>query len=202
MIRISLLSCAALCAMTTLALAQSAPSSPVASPSASPIPVTTVLVPGGTSVLVSFLQPISSDSETEGTTVPVEAAKEVDINGMEVIAKGAQGQATLTTVKHSGGNGSGGQIKFNVDWIYSVDGGKIALSPVNNTTPNADRKGAASTLAIAGWATFGLLGLFTHNLAHGNAAIIKPDKTFTVFVDHDVHVRSASKATAQPGFDN
>lgn len=179
---------------------------PLASPapSASPqaLPTTTVMVPGGTAITVNFPEQISSDSETEGATVPVVATKEVDVDGMVIVAKGAQGQATLTKVLHSGGNGSGGQIKFNVDWIYSVDGGKVALSPVNNTTPNADRKGAASTLAIAGWATFGLLGLFTHNLAHGNAAIIKPDKTFTVFVDHDVHVQASAKATAAPGFDN
>lgn len=171
--------------------------------SPSPVgPATLVVVPGGTPVTVNFLQSVSSDSETQGATVPVEATREVDINGMEVIAKGAQGQATLTTVRHSGGNGSGGQIKFNVDWIYSVDGGKIQLSPVNNATPNADRKGEASTLGILGWATFGLLGLFSHNLAHGNAAILKPDKTFTVFVDHTVHVRSRSIATAPPGYDH
>jgi hypothetical protein len=179
-----------------------ATATPSPSPASSAMPTTVVMVPGGTAITVNFTQVISSDSETKGATVPVVATKEVDVNGMEVIAKGAQGQATLTTVLHSGGNGSGGQIKFNVDWIYSVDGGKIALSPVNNTTPNADRKGAASTLAIAGWATFGLLGLFSHNLAHGNAAVIKTDKTFTVFVDHDVHVQASTKSTAAPGFDN
>jgi hypothetical protein len=83
-----------------------------------------------------------------------------------------------------------------------VDGGKVALSPVNNTTPNADRKGEASTLAIVGWATLGLAGLFSHNLAHGNAAIIKPNKIFSVFVDHTVHVQSDRAATPEPGFDN
>ncbi len=134
--------------------------------------------------------------------MPVVAAKEIDIDGMMIIAKGAQGQATLTKVLHSGGNGSGGKILFNVDWIDSVDGGKVALSPVDNTTPNADRKGEASTLGILGYATFGLLGLFSHNLAHGNAAILKPDTVYTVFVDHTVHVDTNTVATAAPGFDH
>jgi len=134
--------------------------------------------------------------------VPVVATKEVDVNGMMIIAKGAQGQATLTKIQHSGGNGSGGKIEFNIDWVYSVDGGKIALSPVNNATPNADRKGAASTLGILGWATFGVLGFLTHNLAHGNAAVIQPDKIFTVFVDHSVHVTSNQAGTSAQGFDN
>lgn len=191
-----------LVALPISALAQHAAPAPSPSSSVPTLPTTTVMVPSGTSITINFPEELSSDSETEGATVPIVATKEVDINGMEVIAKGAQGQATLTEVKHSGGNGSGGQMKFNVDWIYSVDGGKIALSQVNNTTPNADRKGAASTLGIVGWATLGLGGLFFHNLAHGNAAIIKPDKTFTVFVDHDVHVKASSKQTATPGYDN
>lgn len=183
---------------STAAMAQSVPSpAPSAAAGASAI-----VVPGGTSVSVSFLEPVSSDSATEGSKVAVQVTKEVDINGMAVIAKGAQGEATLTKVLHSGGNGSGGKIEFSVDWVTSVDGGKIALSQVNNTTPNADRKGAASTLAIAGWATFGLLGLFTHNLAHGNAAVIKPDKVFSVFVDHTVHVTSTQAASPAAGYDN
>lgn len=172
------------------------------SPAASSAPGTAILLPGGTPVSVSFVQEVSSDSATQGSTVAVQATKEVDVDGKMLISKGAQGQATLTKVLHSGGNGSGGKVEFNVDWIYSVDGGKISLAPVNTTTPNADRKGEASTLAIAGWATLGLAGLFSHNLAHGRAAIIKPAQVFTVFVDHSVHVTSDRSASEQPGFDN
>jgi hypothetical protein len=185
----------------TVKPAQRATPAASASPAASPLPAGTVVaVPAGTPVSVSFVQQVSSDSATEGTQIPVVVSKEIDINGLVIVAKGAQGQATLTKVQHSGGNGSGGKVEFNVDWVTAVDGEKIALSQVNNTTPNADRKGAASTLAIVGWATFGLLGLFSHNLAHGNAAIIQPDKVFTVFVDHTVHVTSSQAAAAPPGF--
>jgi hypothetical protein len=119
-----------------------------------------------------------------------------------VIAKGAQGQATLTKVQHSGGNGSGGKIEFSVDWVTAVDGSKIALSQVNHSTPNADRKGAASTMSIVGWATLGLLGLFSHNMVHGNAAVIKPEKVFNVFVDHTVSVNSTQAASAAPAVAN
>jgi hypothetical protein len=194
-------------AVALLPLPVAANPPPVASPAPAASPATlasptTLLLPAGTSVAVSFVQSVSSDSNTEGSQQAVEVTKEVDIDGMMVIAKGAQGQATLTKVLHSGGNGSGGKVQFNVDWVYSVDGGKVALSAVDNTTPNADRKGEASTLGILGYATFGLLGLFGHNLAHGNAAVIKPETVFTVFVDQSVHVASTSPATAAPGFDH
>ena len=163
---------------------------------------TVVVLPEGTQVTVSFVNPVSSDKNTLGEQVPVQVAKEVDVNGMIVVAKGAQGQATLTTVEHSGGNGSGGKVIFNVDWVYSADGGKIALSSVNHATDNADSKGAASTLGILGWATFGVLGLFSHNLAHGKEAIIPSTKVFTVYVDHAVHVTASQQGTAAPGFDS
>ena len=199
------LSAVAVAATSAPTIADTAAPTPV--PSAMPaahasaVPVTVVL-PAGTSVSVAFTQPVSSDDAKEGSQVPVVVTKEVDINGMAVIAKGAQGQATLTKVEHSGGNGSGGKVQFNIDWVYSVDGGKVALSATDNTTDNADRKGAASTAAIVGWATFGVLGLFSHNLAHGRAAVIPADKAFTVFVDHTVHVASDRNATSASGYDN
>lgn len=191
----------------------SAPSPAVFDPAATPSPApssapgstlksTIVLVPAGTPVTVSFLEPVSSDTATEGTEVAVQVTREVDINGIMIIPKGSQGQATLTTIQHSGGNGSGGKVQFNVDWVQSVDGGKIALSSVNHASDNADRKGAASTLGILGWATLGIFGLFSHNIAHGNAAVIGTDKAFNVFVDHDVHVTSNRASTSTPGFDS
>lgn len=194
---IALLACAA--GLQSIACAQTTPTPAPSSPAA---PGVAVVLTAGTPVSVSFVQQVSSDSATQGSTVAVQVTKEVDVDGKMLIAKGAQGQATLTKVLHSGGNGSGGKVAFNVDWVYSVDGGKVALAPVDNTTPNADRKGEASTLAIAGWATLGLAGLFSHNFAHGRAAIIEPNKVFTVFVDHTVHVTSSRDASAQPGFDN
>lgn len=188
----------ALVVTTSGALAVPVPAAspaPAVSPAA---PGTAVTISGGTPVDVSFVQQVSSDTAKEGTEVPVQVTQEVDVNGMMVIAKGAQGQATLTKVLHSGGNGSGGKIEFSVDWVTAVDGSKVPLSQVNHSTANADRKGAASTMAIVGWATLGILGLFSHNIVHGNAAIIKPDKVFDVFVDHTVNVNSAQAATAAP----
>jgi hypothetical protein len=121
---------------------------------------------------------------------------------MVVIPKGAQGQATLTKVEGAGGNGSGGKTEFVINWVYSQDGGKVELSDNANVSDNADRKGEASTLAIAGYLTFGLLGLFSHNMAHGKDAVISKDKIFHVFVDHDVHITTSQTDDNAAGFDH
>jgi len=182
-----------------IAPAIAAPPSPSPSPAASPIEE---LVKGGTPVDVSLQNDINSRDVSQGTTVPVVVSKNVSIAGMIVIPKGSIGQATLTKVQGAGGNGSGGQITFQVNWVYSADGGKIALSDNDNASENADRKGEASTLAIAGYLTFGVLGLFSHNIARGKDAVISKDKVFHVFVDHDVHVIASQSDDTQTGFDH
>jgi hypothetical protein len=162
----------------------------------------TELVKGGTAVDVSVVKDLSSRDVSEGNTVPVVVDRNVDIDGMVVIAKGATGQATLTKVEGAGGNGAGGKIEFVVNWVYSEDGGKVELSDNANASANADRKGEASTYAIAGYLTFGLAGLFSHNLARGRDAVISKDKIFHVVVDHDVHVDTSQADDTASGFDH
>jgi len=175
--------------------------SPVESPTPSSSPVVE-MVKGGTPVDVSVTKDLSSRDVSEGTTVPVVVVRNVDLDGMIVIAKGAAGQATLTKVEGAGGNGSGGKIEFVVNWVYSEDGGKVELSDNANASANADRKGEASTYAIAGYLTLGLLGLFSHNMARGKDAVISKDKVFHVFVDHDVHVATSQTDGTAAGFDH
>ena len=168
-------------------------------PSSSPVIES---VKGGTPVDVSLTENVSSRDVSQGTAVPVTVVRNVDLDGMVVIPKGATGQATLTKVEGAGGNGSGGKIEFVVNWVYSEDGGKVELSDNANASDNADRKGEASTYAIAGYLTFGLLGLFSHNMAHGKDAVISKDKVFHVFVDHDVHITTSQTDATAAGFDH
>jgi len=178
-----------------------APASPAESPTPSSSPVLE-LVKGGTPVDVSVTQDLKSSDVSQGTMVPVVVVRNVDLDGMVVIPKGAAGQATLTKVEGAGGNGSGGKIEFVVNWVYSEDGGKVELSDNANASANADRKGEASTYAIAGYLTFGLLGLFSHNMAHGRDAVISKDKVFHVFIDHDVHIATSQTDNTAAGFDH
>lgn len=179
---------------STSSTAAAAPSSPTAPD--------TVVVPGGTTVAIALSEPVSSATAKVDDQVAIVVKKEVDVGGLVVIPAGANGHATVTSVQGAGSNGSGGKLAMSVDWVYSVDGGKIQLSQTNHASENGDNKGAASTATLLSWALLGPLGFFAHNFVRGHDVTIGTDKTFTVFVDHDVHVQSAQRAGAGQGFDH
>ncbi len=131
----------------------------------------------------------------------MEAAHDVAVNDMVVVKSGAEGQGTIKEVDGAGGNGHSGSLALTFDWIYSADGGKIRLSNSDQKQSEEDRKGASSTATIIGFATFGLGGLFGHNLARGRDVVVDGSKTLSAFVDDTVHVR-ATEHTVQEQFDH
>jgi hypothetical protein len=176
-----------------------APSGPAPSPFPSIAPgLQTVVVPGGTSVIVSLTEAISSGTAHANDQVGIMVRDEVDVNGMAVILAGASGHATVTNVEQAAGNGSGGKLAMSVDWVYSADGGKVQLSQTNHASETGDNKGAASTATLISWVLLGPLGFFAHNFVRGKDVTIDTSKRFAVFVDHDVHVQT-SQHSRPPG---
>lgn len=159
-----------------------------------------LLVPGGTTVVVSLTEPISSATANVNDQVAIVVKKEVDVNGWLVIPTGSNGHATVTSVEHASGNGSGGKIAMSIDWVYDAAGTKILLSETNHAAETGDKKGAASTATLLSWVFLGPLGFFAHNFVRGRDVTIGTDKTFTVFVDHDVHVQVSQRAGQEADF--
>jgi hypothetical protein len=174
-------------APSQLATPVTVPSAP-ASPAAPATTIAGELLPGGTTVTVSLVEPLSSTTAEEGDQIAIVVRKPVVVDGYLFIPEGANGHATVTSVEHSGGNGSGGELALTIDWVYAVDGGKIKLSQTNHASESGDTKGASSTATILSYLVLGPLGLFAHNFVHGKDATIPTKKTFVVFVDHDVHL--------------
>lgn len=162
----------------------------------------TILLPAGTPVVVSLGETVSSATATVDDQIGIVVKKAVVMGGMVVVPLGAGGHATVTSVEHAGSNGSGGKLALSVDWVYSADGGKIKLSQTNHASENGDSKGAASTATIASYLLLGPLGLFAHNFVRGRDVTIDTKKTFTVFVDGDVHVQSNQRPQQDPGFEH
>jgi hypothetical protein len=180
--------------LTTGAVAQTpeAAETPAAAPTASPSAIPAGrLLPGGTTVVVALLEQISSATAHEGDQIGIIAKKPVLVRGTVLIAQGAVGHATITSVEGSGNNGSGGKLSMAIDWIDAVDGGKVKLTQTNHASESGDSKGAASTAAIATYLLLGPLGLFAHNFVRGRDVTIDTKRTFTVFVDHDVYIKDA-----------
>jgi hypothetical protein len=197
----TVLTAAQLVALTPVQ-AQVTTSKSTAAPSKSPLPTGAqeVLVPGGTTVVVGLTEPISSATAKENDQVAIVVKKEVAIGGWLVIPAGSNGHATVTSVEHAAGNGSGGKIAMSIDWVYDAAGEKLQLSETNHAAETGDTKGAASTATLLSWVFLGPLGFFAHNFVRGRDVTIGTDKSFTVFVDHDVHAQVTQHAAQDQGF--
>ncbi len=199
------------CALTfaiALSWPHAAPAQPASSgqstPAALAAPVATphsVLVPGGTTVVVSLAESVSSATASVNDQVAVVVKKPVLVNGWIVVPAGSNGHATVTAVEHAASNGSGGKLSMSVDWVYSADGGMVQLSTTNHASESGDSKGAASTATLLSWVLLGPVGFFAHNFVRGREVTIGTDRTFTVFVDHAVHVRATQQVANGQTFD-
>lgn len=137
------------------------------------------------------MEAVSSATAHEGDQIGIIAKKPVKVNGNVLIAEGATGHATVTSVEGSGSNGSGGKLAISIDWIDAVDGGKVKLTQTNHASESGDKKGASSTATIATYLLLGPLGLFAHNFVRGREVTIDTKRTFVVFTDHDVYIKDA-----------
>ncbi len=153
------------------------------------------LVAAGTAIPVHVVGTISSGSAKPDDIFQIQVADDVVVNGFVVFHKGAGGQGHIAESDAAGGNGHSGAIALIFDYVYSTDGGRVTLSSATQKQAEEDRKGASSTATIVGFATFGLGGLFGHNLAHGKQKTIDEKSIMSAFVANTVHVQSSDVAT-------
>ncbi|MBD5655725.1 MAG: hypothetical protein IAI50_11190, partial [Candidatus Eremiobacteraeota bacterium] len=147
-----------------------------------------VLVAGGTQVVVSMLNTVSSSTASVDDTFAFRVASDVVVHGCVVIKKGAPGQGTITSANGATGNGQAGKLGMRFDYVMSADGLKIPLTSGDRVASGEDKKGASSTATILGYAFLGFGGLFMHNFVRGGQMQVDPSAKITVYVDHNVHV--------------
>jgi hypothetical protein len=188
--------------LPSLAQSSPPPQAPATAPvdSASPAPVATITVPGGTPLKVSLIEPISSNSAHAGDKIHFKAIDDVTVDSWVVIARDAVGEGTVISAEGAGGNGHPGKIALQFDWIYGADGLKIKLSDVASNANGDAAKGAASTAAIASYLVLGPLGLFAHNWVHGKDVTVKTDQKIAIYVAQTVHVTPKTKVSTTDGF--
>ncbi len=128
------------------ATTQNASAAPVAVGAAAPPSPNTLQ--DGTAVKLKLAENLSSGSAKTGQQVPFEVVEEVDVEGVPVIAKGAQAVGTVTTAEPKKSMGRGGKLDVNIDSVRLVDGEKAALSATKS------EKGGGHTGAM----TAGMVG--------------------------------------------
>jgi len=161
-------------------------SAPVAAPSQPPPPNT---LQDGTAIKLRLAENLTSATAKVGQQVSFEVVEEVDVEGVPVIAKGAQALATVTTAETKKRMGRGGKLDVNIDSVRLVDGGKAMLRAT------AGGKGGGHVGAMTG-AMVGTAIVFwpaapLFLLIHGKDITIPKGTEVTAFVQGDMKLDMA-----------
>jgi hypothetical protein len=160
-----------------------------------------VTLPGGTPIKVRSVESVSSARAHKGDLLEIRSVDPIVIDGWIVVPENARGQAEVTDAEPAGKHGHPGKLVLKYDWIYSADGGKIALSEISTTQSGQNKKGTASTATIASTVLLGPVGLFTHNFVKGHDVALEPNTMLTCIVDHTVHVIAVKRSTQAEKYD-
>jgi hypothetical protein len=159
-----------------------------------------ITLPTGTPVDIHLDAPLSSGSAKVGDKFAFQSNGDIAIDGVVVIAKGAQGEGEVALAEGAGSNGHPGKLGLQFNWIAAVDGSKVALSDTQHSDEGEQKKGAASTATIATYILLGPLGLFAHNFVRGRDITLDEKTKLKAYVDHTVHVASQVKESVPAGF--
>jgi PEGA domain len=197
----------ALCLVVLFALGDSAfgqkenaPVVPAAAPvavqgSSGPPPPNTLQ--DGTAIKLRLTENLTSATAKAGQQASFEVLEEVDVQGVAVIAKGAQALATVTTAEPKKSMGRGGKLDVNIDSVRLVDGEKAALSATQNAKGGGHT--GAMTAGMVGTAIVFFPAAPLLLFIHGKDITIPKGTEVTAFVAGDLKLDMAKFAPAASG---
>jgi PEGA domain len=162
---------------------------------AAPPPPNTLL--DGTAVKLRLAENLSSATAKAGQSVPFEVLEEVDVQGVPVIAKGAQALATVTTAETKKSMGRPGKLDVNVDSVRLIDNEKAALSATQNAKGGGHT--GAMTAGMVGTAIVFFPAAPLLLFIHGKDITIPKGTEITAFVAGDMKLDMAKFAAPAAG---
>lgn len=143
----------------------------------------------GTAIKLRLAENLTSATAKPGQRVSFEVLEEVDIQGVPVIAKGAQALATVTTAEPKKSMGRGGKLDVNIDSVRLIDGEKIALSATQNAKGGGHT--GAMTAGMVGTAIVFFPAAPLLLFIHGKDITIPKGTEVTAFVAGDMKLDMA-----------
>jgi hypothetical protein len=174
-----------------------APVVPAAAPVAAPVvsgPPPPNTLQDGTAIKLRLAENLTSATAKVGQQVSFEVLEEVDVEGLPVIAKGAQALATVTTAETKKSMGRGGKLDVNIDSVRLVDGEKAALSATQNAKGGGHT--GAMTAGMVGTAIVFFPAAPLLLFIHGKDITIPKGTAVTAFVSGDMKLDMAKFAPA------
>jgi hypothetical protein len=149
-----------------------------------------VKIPERTVIPVKLIQHIKGDQISIGQNVDLEVSRDIIIDGVAVIKRGAPAYATITSAKKAGYVSQGGKIGLSIDYCKAVDGQKVYLRSILQRE-SEDHMGANIAASII------VCPLIL--LARGDEAELPVGTEFKAYVENDVYVEvDASGKSPKP----
>jgi PEGA domain len=166
---------------------------PVTTPSGPPPPNT---LQDGTAVKLRLAENLTSATAKTGQQVLFEVVEEVDVEGVPVVAKGAQALATVTTAETKKSMGRGGKLDVNIDSVRLIDGDKAMLRATEGGKGGGHV--GAMTAGMVGTAIVFFPAAPLLLFIHGKDITIPKGTEVTAFVQGDMKLDMAKFAQAPP----
>jgi hypothetical protein len=148
----------------------------------------------GTAIKLRLAENLTSATAKAGQQVSFEAVEETDVQGVPVIAKGAQALATITSAEPRRSMGRAGKLDVNIDSVRLVDGEKAALSATQNVKGGGHT--GAMTAGMVGTAIVFFPAAPLLLFIHGKDITIPKGTEITAFVSGDMKLDMAKFAPA------
>jgi len=163
---------------------------PVASAHADPPPANTLL--DGTAVKLRLSENLTSATAKAGQSIPFEVLEEVNVQGVPVIAKGAQALGTVTLAESKKSMGRAGKLDVNIDSVRLMDGEKAALSATRNEKGGGHTGAMTAGIVATAIVFFPAAPLLL--FIHGKDITIPKGTEITAFVAGDMKLDPAKFA--------
>lgn len=132
------------------------------------------VIPDGTEVTLRLVDDVSSATAEVEDVVRFEAARDVIVDGVKVIAAGAEGRGTVTRAQHKRSFGRKGKLDFTIDVVKAIDGSNLRLR-ANRELRGKDLHGTAAVVTIL----TGPFGVFVK----GREIEVPEGTEYTIFID-------------------
>jgi hypothetical protein len=152
----------------------------------------------GTAVKLRLAENLSSATAKTGQSVPFEVTEDVQVNGVLVLAKGAQALATVTEANAKKSMGRAGKLNVNIDSARLADGEKVQLRASQENKGGGHVGAMTGAMVATGIVFFPAAPLFL--FIHGKDINIPKGTEITAFVEGDMKLDMAKFAAVNaPG---
>ena len=180
--------------------AQSAPANLPSrtTPTASASDGCALLLHDATPVRLRLSRNLSSADSKTGDTVDLEVLEDVMIGDTLVIARGATAIGTVTDAEKKRRMARGGKLDMEIDYVRLVNGDKVALRAVKETSGGGHTGGMVGGMVATAIVAWPVAPFFL--FMHGKDTTIPKGTEITAYTDGEIRLDAAKyTATQHPG---